>query len=71
MGLDWPSMIQKLILGDCLEKMAEIPDEFVDLILCDLPYGTTACKWDIIIPFDKLWDKYELVFVKGNRIKIV
>ena len=38
--------------GDCLELMKEIPDESIDMILCDLPYGTTACKWDEIIPFD-------------------
>lgn len=63
-------MIQKLILGDCLEKMAEIPDEFVDLILCDLPYGTTACKWDIIIPFDKLWDKYERIISNNGCIAL-
>ena len=47
----------KLIQGDCLEKMKEIPDGSVDLILCDLPYGTTACKWDTIIPFEPLWEQ--------------
>ena len=41
--------------GDCLELMKEIPDESIDMILCDLPYGTTACKWDSIIPFEPLW----------------
>ena len=45
----------ELILGDCLEKMNGIPDANVDLILCDLPYGTTACKWDSVIPFEPLW----------------
>lgn len=44
--------------GDCLELMKDIPDQSVDLILCDLPYGTTACKWDAVIPFDNLWDFY-------------
>ena len=58
-------MIQKLILGDCLEKMKEIPDKSVDMVLCDLPYGKTACKWDIIIPFDKLWQSYNRV-IKDN-----
>lgn len=48
----------KLLLGDCLEKMKDIPDGSVDLILCDLPYGTTACKWDVVIPFHLLWDAY-------------
>lgn len=51
-------MMQKLILGDCLEKMAEIPDKSVDLILCDLPYGSISCHWDVIIAFDKLWKQY-------------
>ena len=46
----------KLILGDCLEKFSEIPDKSVDLIICDLPYGTTKCSWDIIIPFDEMWE---------------
>jgi len=52
---------QEILLGDCLELMKELPDNSVDLILCDLPYGTTACKWDAIIPFDKLWEQYERV----------
>lgn len=51
----------KLLNGDCLELMKDIPDKSVDMILCDLPYGTTACKWDIIIPFDKLWEQYKRV----------
>ena len=41
--------------GDCLELMKEIPDKSIDMILCDLPYGTTSCKWDTIIPFEPLW----------------
>lgn len=44
--------------GDCLELMKLIPDKSIDLILCDLPYGTTACKWDTIIPFEPLWEQY-------------
>ena len=44
--------------GDCLELMKDIPDGSVDMILCDLPYGTTACKWDSIIPFEELWKGY-------------
>ena len=59
------NLINKLILGDCLEVMKEIDDKSVDLILCDLPYGTTACKWDIIIPFDKLWGNYHRI-IKDN-----
>ena len=51
--------------GDCLELMKDIPDKSIDMILCDLPYGTTACKWDSIIPFDKLWEQYKRI-VKDN-----
>lgn len=47
--------------GDCLELMKEIKDKSIDMILCDLPYGTTACKWDDVIPFDKLWEQYERI----------
>jgi site-specific DNA-methyltransferase (adenine-specific) len=54
-----------LMLGDCLERMTEIPTGSVDLILCDLPYGTTACKWDAVIPFDPLWAQYKRV-IKSN-----
>lgn len=46
------------MLGDCLERMTEIPDASVDMVLCDLPYGTTACKWDLVIPFEPLWSQY-------------
>jgi site-specific DNA-methyltransferase (adenine-specific) len=48
----------KLLQGDCLELMKALPDASVDLILCDLPYGTTSCAWDSIIPFDMLWAEY-------------
>ena len=51
--------------GDCLELMKDIPDKSIDMILCDLPYGTTACKWDIVIPFDKLWEQYNRI-IKDN-----
>lgn len=50
-----------LMLGDCLERMGEIPDGSVDMVLCDLPYGTTACKWDAVIPFEPLWAHYRRV----------
>jgi len=55
----------KLIQGDCLEKMKDIPDKSIDMILCDLPYGTTACKWDTIIPFEPLWEQYKRI-IKDN-----
>lgn len=51
----------KLLQGDCLELMQDIPDKSVDLILCDLPYGTTSAKWDEIIPMDKLWEQYKRI----------
>ena len=44
--------------GDCLDHMRNLPDHSVDLILCDLPYGTTECAWDSVIPFDLLWEQY-------------
>ena len=49
----------RLINGDCLEAMKDIPDRSIDMILADLPYGTTDCKWDTIIPFAPLWEQYE------------
>ena len=55
----------ELYNGDCLEVMKNIPDKSVDMILCDLPYGTTACKWDSIIPFDPLWEQYNRI-IKDN-----
>ena len=54
--------------GDCLELMKDIPDQSVDCIICDLPYGTTACKWDVVIPFDKLWKEYERLIVDNGAI---
>ena len=51
--------------GDCLELMKDIPDKSIDMILCDLPYGTTACKWDVIIPFEPLWEQYNRI-IKDN-----
>ena len=51
--------------GDCLETMMSIPDKSVDMVLCDLPYGTTACKWDVIIPFEPLWEQYNRI-IKDN-----
>ncbi len=57
--------INKVICGDCLEVMKDIPDKSIDMILCDLPYGTTACKWDTIIPFEPLWEQYRRI-IKDN-----
>jgi len=51
--------IDTIIQGDCLEEMKKLPDGCIDMILCDLPYGTTACKWDHVIPFEPLWKEYK------------
>ena len=58
-------MKYKLLQGDCLELMKKIPDKSIDMILCDLPYGTTACKWDSVIPFEPLWEQYKRI-IKDN-----
>src|SRR5699024_8858970 len=58
-------MSVKLMQGDCLELMKDIPDGSVDMILADLPYGSTKLKWDEIIPFEPLWEQYERV-IKDN-----
>ena len=58
-------MRDTIIRGDCLEVMKDIPNKSIDMILCDLPYGTTACKWDAILPFFDLWEQYERV-IKAN-----
>ncbi len=51
----------RFYLGDCLEVMKEIPDGVIDMLLVDLPYGTTACSWDSIIPLDELWKEYNRI----------
>ena len=53
---------------DCLTGMQRIPDGSVDCIICDLPYGTTACKWDSVIPLDKLWEQYNRVIKPHGAI---
>ena len=58
----------KLYQGDCLEIMKDIPDGSIDMILCDLPYGTTACKWDSVIPFKPLWESYERIIKDDGAI---
>ena len=56
-----------LLKGDCLEQMEKIPDKSIDMVLCDLPYGTTSNKWDIIIPFELLWKQYNRI-CKNNAV---
>ena len=58
----------QLYNGDCLEIMKNIADNSVDMILCDLPYGTTACKWDSIIPFEPLWEQYKRIIKDKGAI---
>lgn len=55
----------KVLFGDCLELMKDIEDKSIDMILCDLPYGTTKNKWDVIIPFIPLWAQYSRI-IKNN-----
>ena len=57
-----------LIQGDCLEKMKEIPDGSVDMILTDPPYGTTACKWDSIIPLEPMWEQLKRIIKPNGAI---
>ena len=57
--------LNRIYQMNCLEGMTLIPDGIIDMILCDLPYGTTACKWDTIIPFEPLWEQYERI-IKDN-----
>ena len=57
--------LNKIYNMDCMEGMKLIDDRSIDMILCDLPYGTTACKWDTVIPFEPLWEQYERI-IKDN-----
>ena len=57
--------INKIYNEDCLIGMQRIPDKSIDMILCDLPYGTSACKWDVVIPFEPLWEQYKRI-IKDN-----
>lgn len=61
-------MKNELILGDCLELMKDIPDDSIDLILCDPPFGTTASKWDKILDYDKMWEQYERIIKDRGAI---
>ena len=60
----------KLLHGDCLERMKYIPDGSVDLILTDPPYGTTACKWDSVIPFEPMWEQLKRI-IKPNGVIVL
>ncbi|MCS6281455.1 MAG: site-specific DNA-methyltransferase [Dolichospermum sp.] len=56
--------------GDCLERMKEIPDKSVDMVLTDPPYGTTACKWDSVIPFDLMWSELRRI-IKNDKSAVL
>ena len=58
----------ELIHGDCLERMKEIPNGSVDMVLADPPYGTTACKWDSIIPLEPMWEQLRRVIKPNGAI---
>ena len=58
----------KLINGDCLEVMKTIENKSIDMILCDLPYGTTDCNWDSVIPFEPMWEQYERIIKDDGAI---
>ena len=60
----------QLYNDDCLNAMKNIPDKSVDLVLCDLPYGTTAQTWDIVIPMDKLWEEYKRIITDTGVIAL-
>jgi site-specific DNA-methyltransferase (adenine-specific) len=60
--------INKIHNGNCLDLMKEIEDNSIDSIICDLPYGTTACSWDVIIPFEDLWNQYKRIIKKDGAI---
>lgn len=59
-----------LLHGDCVSLMKDLPDSSVDMILCDLPYGMTQNKWDIVIPFDVLWEQYNRVITNNGCIAL-
>ena len=58
----------ELMQGDCLEKMKDIPDGSIDVVICDPPYGTTACKWDTCIPFELMWEQLKRITKKNGAI---
>ena len=60
-----------LIQGDCLERMKEIPDGSIDMVLADPPYGTTACKWDSIIPLEPMWEQLKRVIKPNGAIVLM
>jgi site-specific DNA-methyltransferase (adenine-specific) len=66
--MDYLSPDLRILQGDCLQRMAEVADQSVELILCDLPYGTTACTWDSIIPLEAMWEHYRRIITPKGAI---
>ena len=62
--------VSTFVNADCFDVFPFIEDKSIDAIICDLPYGTTACKWDSILPFDKLWEQYERI-IKPNGAMVL
>jgi site-specific DNA-methyltransferase (adenine-specific) len=60
--------LNRIYQRECIEGMRMIPDKSIDMILCDLPYGTTQARWDTVIPFDKLWEQYERIVKENGAI---
>lgn len=60
--------MEQLILGNCLEEMKNIKKNSIDCIICDLPYGSTKCAWDTVLPFDKLWEQYNRIIKENGAI---
>ena len=61
-------IVNSIFEGDCIEIMKQFPDNCIDMILCDLPYGTTQNKWDSIIPLDELWQEYKRIIKENGAI---
>lgn len=61
-------MIIDLRCAECIEEMKKIADNTVDCVICDLPYGTTSCKWDVVLPFDSLWKEYKRIVKSDGNI---
>ena len=61
-------IVNQVHCSDCLEFMKQMPDQCVDMVICDLPYGITACKWDSIIPFEPLWAQYTRIIQQNGII---
>jgi site-specific DNA-methyltransferase (adenine-specific) len=66
--MDVDNMRNYIKQGNCLELMKEIADNSIDMILCDLPYGTTACDWDVVIPLELLWERYNRIIKDSGAI---